>query len=57
MFVAETAEEAQAEAGEGVTLTRDPDVLDTLVLFGALAVRDARLARQRRQDAGGALPE
>ena len=29
MFVAESEEEAQAEAGEGVTLTRDPDVLDT----------------------------
>ncbi|APX65810.1 valine--tRNA ligase [Sphingomonas sp. gentR] len=29
VFVAETEEEAQAEAGEGVTLTRDPDVLDT----------------------------
>jgi valyl-tRNA synthetase len=29
VFVAETEEEAQAEAGEGVTLTRDNDVLDT----------------------------
>jgi len=29
IFVAETAEEAQAAAGEGVALTRDPDVLDT----------------------------
>ncbi|MBB4153090.1 valyl-tRNA synthetase [Sphingomonas jinjuensis] len=29
IFVAETEAEAQAEAGEGVTLTRDPDVLDT----------------------------
>lgn len=29
IFVAETEEEAQAEAGEGVALTRDPDVLDT----------------------------
>ena len=29
VFVAESEEEAQAEAGEGVTLTRDPDVLDT----------------------------
>lgn len=29
VFVTETEEEAQAEAGEGVTLTRDPDVLDT----------------------------
>lgn len=29
VFVAETQEEAQAQAGEGVTLTRDPDVLDT----------------------------
>lgn len=29
VFVAETEQEAQAEAGEGVTLTRDPDVLDT----------------------------
>lgn len=29
IFVAETEEEAQAQAGEGVTLTRDPDVLDT----------------------------
>ncbi|GAA3266136.1 valine--tRNA ligase [Sphingomonas yabuuchiae] len=29
VFVAETEEEARAEAGEGVTLTRDPDVLDT----------------------------
>ncbi|UYY78009.1 valine--tRNA ligase [Sphingomonas sp. R1] len=28
-YVAETEEEAQAQAGEGVTLTRDPDVLDT----------------------------
>jgi len=28
-FVAETQEEAQAQAGEGVELTRDPDVLDT----------------------------
>jgi valyl-tRNA synthetase len=28
-YVAETLEEAQAEAGEGVALTRDPDVLDT----------------------------
>ncbi|HEY0086399.1 MAG TPA: valine--tRNA ligase, partial [Allosphingosinicella sp.] len=28
-YVAETEEEAQAEAGEGVTLTRDSDVLDT----------------------------
>ncbi len=28
-FVAETEEEAQAQAGEGVALTRDPDVLDT----------------------------
>lgn len=28
-YVAETEEEAQAEAGEGVALTRDPDVLDT----------------------------
>ncbi|RYD39410.1 MAG: valine--tRNA ligase, partial [Sphingomonadales bacterium] len=29
IFVAETEEEAQAEAGSGVTLTRDEDVLDT----------------------------
>jgi valyl-tRNA synthetase len=29
VFVAETAEEAQAEAGDGVALTQDPDVLDT----------------------------
>ncbi|SNS46244.1 valine--tRNA ligase [Sphingopyxis indica] len=29
IFVAETEEEAQAEAGEGIVLTRDPDVLDT----------------------------
>ncbi|MGV7121137.1 valine--tRNA ligase [Sphingopyxis sp. 550A] len=29
IFVAETEEEAQAEAGEGVALARDPDVLDT----------------------------
>ncbi|WP_322966251.1 valine--tRNA ligase [Sphingomonas fuzhouensis] len=29
VFVAETEEEAQTQAGEGVTLTRDPDVLDT----------------------------
>ena len=29
VFVAETEAEAQAEAGEGVALTRDPDVLDT----------------------------
>lgn len=29
VFVAESEEEAQAEAGEGVTLARDPDVLDT----------------------------
>jgi len=29
VFVAETEAEAQAEAGEGVTLTRDSDVLDT----------------------------
>ena len=29
VFVAETKAEAQAEAGEGVALTRDPDVLDT----------------------------
>jgi len=29
IFVAETEEEAQAQAGEGVALTRDPDVLDT----------------------------
>ncbi|MDZ7283969.1 valine--tRNA ligase [Sphingomonas sanguinis] len=29
VFVAETEEEAQGQAGEGVTLTRDPDVLDT----------------------------
>ena len=29
IFVAETAEAAQAEAGEGVALTQDPDVLDT----------------------------
>ncbi len=29
IFVAETEAEAQAEAGEGVVLTRDPDVLDT----------------------------
>ncbi len=29
IFVAETEEEAQAEAGEGVQLKRDPDVLDT----------------------------
>ncbi|KTT98513.1 valyl-tRNA synthetase [Sphingomonas yabuuchiae] len=29
VFVAETEEEARAQAGEGVTLTRDPDVLDT----------------------------
>ncbi len=29
IFVAETEEEAQAEAGEGVALHRDPDVLDT----------------------------
>jgi valyl-tRNA synthetase len=28
-YVAETEEEAQAEAGAGVTLRRDPDVLDT----------------------------
>ena len=28
-FVAETEEEAQAQAGAGVVLTRDPDVLDT----------------------------
>jgi len=29
VFVAETEAEAQVEAGEGVALTRDPDVLDT----------------------------
>jgi len=29
VFVAETEAEAQEQAGEGVTLTRDPDVLDT----------------------------
>jgi valyl-tRNA synthetase len=29
VYVAETQEQAQAQAGEGVTLTRDPDVLDT----------------------------
>ncbi|UNK78570.1 valine--tRNA ligase [Sphingopyxis granuli] len=29
IFVAETEEEAQTEAGAGVALTRDPDVLDT----------------------------
>ena len=29
IFVAETEEEAQAEAGDGVALTRDEDVLDT----------------------------
>jgi len=29
VFVAETETEAQAEAGEGVSLRRDPDVLDT----------------------------
>ncbi len=29
VFVAETEEEARAQAGEGVTLSRDPDVLDT----------------------------
>ncbi|MBA3677171.1 MAG: valine--tRNA ligase [Sphingosinicella sp.] len=29
VYVAETQEEAQTEAGEGVTLTRDNDVLDT----------------------------
>ena len=29
MFVAESEEEAQGQAGEGVALTRDPDVLDT----------------------------
>ncbi|HSF12322.1 MAG TPA: valine--tRNA ligase [Erythrobacter sp.] len=29
IFVAETAEAAQAQAGEGVTLTQDEDVLDT----------------------------
>ena len=29
IFVAETEEEAQEQAGEGVALTRDPDVLDT----------------------------
>ena len=29
IFVAETQAEAQAEAGKGVALTRDPDVLDT----------------------------
>jgi valyl-tRNA synthetase len=29
VFVAETETEAQAEAGEGVALVRDPDVLDT----------------------------
>ncbi|OJU19212.1 MAG: valine--tRNA ligase [Sphingomonas sp. 66-10] len=29
IFVAESAEEAQAQAGAGVTLSQDPDVLDT----------------------------
>jgi len=29
IFVAETEEEAQAQAGDGVALNRDPDVLDT----------------------------
>ncbi|MDP1026496.1 valine--tRNA ligase [Sphingomonas sp. KR1UV-12] len=29
IFVAQTEEDARAEAGQGVTLTRDPDVLDT----------------------------
>lgn len=29
IYVAETEEEAQAQAGDGVALTRDPDVLDT----------------------------
>src|SRR3546814_4696132 len=29
IFVAETEQEARAEAGAGTTLTRDPDVLDT----------------------------
>jgi valyl-tRNA synthetase len=47
VFVAETEEEAQREAGEGVALTRDPDVLDTwfssaLWPFGTLGWPEAK---------------
>ena len=49
IFVEASEEDADAAAkahyGEAVALERDPDVLDTLVLLGAVAVLDARLAR------------
>ncbi|MBK9999575.1 MAG: valine--tRNA ligase [Sphingomonadales bacterium] len=52
VFVAETEAEAQALAGAGVTLTRDPDVLDTwfssaLWPFGTLGWPEETLALQR----------
>jgi valyl-tRNA synthetase len=57
VYVAETEEEAQAEAGEGVSLRRDPDVLDTwfssaLWPFGTLGWPEetAALARHYPND-------
>ncbi len=51
IFVAETEAEAQTEAGEGVTLVRDPDVLDTwfssaLWPFATLGWPDAQFAAE-----------
>ena len=56
VFVAETEAEAQAQAGEGVALRRDPGRARHLVLLGALAVRDARLARADRGRCAAIIP-
>lgn len=62
VFVAETEAEAQAEAGEGVALTRDPDVLDTwfssaLWPFATLGWPDDQSpSRSREGSLGGRYP-
>lgn len=62
VFVAETEAEAQAEAGEGVALIRDPDVLDTwfssaLWPFATLGWPDDQSpSRSREGSLGGRYP-
>ena len=56
VYVAETEEEAQAQAGEGAALTPRSRRARHLVLLGALAVRDAGLARARPRSCAATIP-
>ena len=61
VFVAETEEDAQAQAGEGVSLRRDEDVLDTwfssaLWPFATLGWPDRSSPLPQAGGAGGGLP-